>query len=172
MALKENNEWVYLKGVCDQARNLYLEMDLEPGEYIVIGSLDWKNNVYDVNLSFYGSSSIKFERNRYKETPDVLNDILKYMGIDVASDIVEKPNYTQYICINLRDGFIIYSFENISKKPIEIKKNFNKLDREIFELIGVNDDYNITINIKPDEIKAITFRVKDIFIDINSNNYK
>ena len=57
----DDNKFEYVTGGFSQmSRNLDIEVNLVPGEYQVFAFVNWNHQVYDFNLTFYGSRQLDF----------------------------------------------------------------------------------------------------------------
>lgn len=55
-----------------------MEAELSPGTYRLLLIMDWKDakQIYDVNVSYYGSEKIKLSRKNFKDDPNLIGEVM------------------------------------------------------------------------------------------------
>lgn len=123
-------EYEYIDGTSGRMRNLFLETNLETGEYYIIVMMDWDINILDVTLSCYSEESVEFKRVDFLKNYYVLDEIMGGYAFENIFPLETNNNnvsYKNYKFFAKKEALIIEGFENVGEKEINIVKGFNEL---------------------------------------------
>lgn len=66
---KDGDKLSYVAAGHGHSKNLDVEVNLTPGEYMLFLVLSWVDRDYDVNFSLYGTELVRFKRVYNKNNP-------------------------------------------------------------------------------------------------------
>lgn len=134
--LSSGFEYEYVDGTSGRGRDLWLEANLDPGEYFALVLMDYAETVYDVTLSLYASSELTLARVDFAKHAGMLDETLgayAFENIFPMETGIAAPGCKNYKFFARKEGVIVEAFESIEAEQLEIERSYREL-HPIFRL--------------------------------------
>jgi len=157
---KKALNFAYVDGISGKARNLSLELFLDPGVYYILVILDKnRGGQSEACLSYYGEEKTKFERENYQGNSKLFGEIMKEVVWKYGRKIDLGRGLMVQSYVSLKDAMIVEMFNNenegggvefmregklVRLKPREEKLFLKKLEKgkelmQVYQML--NEEY-------------------------------
>jgi len=163
-----NGRPYYIKGSLSTSKYNSLKINLEEGQYYIVGIVDWKDKVYDFTLSAYADAEIKFERVHYSDNPDIISELLlAYMEDQSVPRSLVKSGNKEFVKYeksveDLRMKIELY-MNNSTTKQASIRKKLTKMENtNLLNVAAIEDRDEVEFKLWPQTNTVVITGASDV----------
>jgi len=119
------NGYRWIDGKYAKGRILLLNCTLDPGEYYLLISGDWKERAFEMNLNYQGTQQIDFSRDTIEKHPNILSETCIDIAQRYGTFRQVNKNLCAYRLVDKINGFIIENVNNEISRPVFFHKQYH-----------------------------------------------
>lgn len=163
-----NSRPYYIKGSFSTSKYNTLRINLEEGDYYIVGIVDWKDKVYDFTLSAYSDAEINFERIHYSDNPDIISELLKaYMEDQSIPRPLSKSGNKEIVKYekaveDLKIKIELY-MNNSTTKQVNVRKKLVKMENtNLLNVAPEEENDEVEFKLWPQTSKVVITGTNDV----------